>query len=375
VKVSLGRYLAAVNADGIYASTAPVAMIGGGGARTAPQTTRTWTDRNRDFVPDCDLANKATNGECGPWATQNFGEFLTSTVDPRLTGRDGMWYRRPYDWALGASIQHEVRPRFLVDFAYNRRWWGNTTIVDNQLIANPDFDPYSITAPSDPRLPNGGGYVIGDQWDIKPEKFGATSNYEVPASDFGKYVRYFDAFDLNARGEVRGVTLRVATSTGRQVTDNCELTIDNPSQRNCHVTLPFQMAASAMAAYTIPKVRVLASGVFSSRPGSQISANYVVSSAVVAQTLGRPLAGGTANVTINVLNPGQMYRDRINLLDFRVAKLVDLGKRRLNFGLDVFNVFNSDVVLNSNNTYGQSWLTPTQVQTARQLQGSVRLDF
>jgi len=375
VKVSLGRYLAAVNADGIYASTAPVAMIGGGGARTAPQTTRTWTDRDRDFVPDCDLTNKATNGECGPWATQNFGEFLTSTVDPRLTGRDGMWYRRPYDWALGVSIQQEVRPRVLVDFAYNRRWWGNTSIVDNQLITNADFDPYSITTPSDPRLPDGGGYVVGDQWDIKPAKFGATSNFEVPASDFGQYVRYFDAFDVNARGEVHGVTMRVATSTGRQVTDTCELTIDNPSQRNCRVALPFQMAASAMVAYTIPKIRVLASGVFHTNPGSQISANYVVSSAVVAQTLGRPLAGGTANVTINVLDPGQMYRDRINLFDLRVAKLVDLGKRRLNFGLDVFNLFNSDVVLNSNNTYGSSWLTPTQVQTARQLQGSVRLDF
>jgi hypothetical protein len=70
-----------------------------------------------------------------------------------------------------------------------------------------------------------------------------------------------------------------------------------------------------------------------------------------------------------------MYRDRINLFDLRVAKLVDLGRRRLNFGLDVFNVFNSDVVLNSNNTYGSSWLTPTQVQAARQLQGSVRFDF
>ncbi len=375
VKVSLGRYLAAVNADGIYASTAPVAMIGGGGARTAPTMTRTWTDRDRDFVPDCDLANKATSGECGPWATQNFGELLTSTVDPRLTGRDGMWYRRPYDWGLGVSIQHELRPRFLVDFGYNRRWWGNTTVVDNELITNADFDPYSITAPSDPRLPDGGGYVIGDQWDIKPDKFGATSNFEVPASDFGKFVRYFDAFDVNARGETHGVTMRVATSTGRQVTDNCELTIDNPSQRNCRVALPFQMAGSAMVAYTIPKIRVLTSGVFTSRPGSQIAANYVVSSAVVAQTLGRPLAGGTANVTINVLNPGQMYRDRINLLDLRIAKLVDLGRRRLNFGLDVFNAFNSDVVLNSNNTYGASWLTPTQVQTARQLQFSVRLDF
>jgi len=197
----------------------------------------------------------------------------------------------------------------------------------------------------------------------------------VPASDFGHYARYFDAFDLNARGETHGVTMRVATTTGRPVTDNCELTIDNPSQRNCHVALPFQMAASAMVAYTIPKVRVLTSGVFSSRRGSQISANYVVSSAVVAQTLGRPLAGGTANVTINVLDPGEMYRDRINLLDLRVAKLVELGKRRLNFGLDMFNVLNSDVVLNSNNTYGSSWLTPTQVQTARQLQLSVRLDF
>ena len=46
VKVSLGRYLAAVNADGIYASTAPVALIGGGGARTAPTTTRV-VDRSR----------------------------------------------------------------------------------------------------------------------------------------------------------------------------------------------------------------------------------------------------------------------------------------------------------------------------------------
>jgi hypothetical protein len=197
----------------------------------------------------------------------------------------------------------------------------------------------------------------------------------VPTSDFGKNVRYFDAFDVNARGETHGVTMRVATSTGRQVTDDCELKIDNPGQRNCHVALPFQMAASAMVAYTIPKIRVLTSGVFTSRPGSQIAANYVVSSAVVAQTLGRPLAGGTANVTINVLDPGQMYRDRINLLDIRIAKLVDLGRRRLNFGLDVFNAFNSDVVLNSNNTYGSAWLTPTQVQTARQLQGSVRLDF
>jgi imidazolonepropionase-like amidohydrolase len=41
----------------------------------------------------------------------------------------------------------------------------------------------------------------------------------------------------------------------------------------------------------------------------------------------------------------------------------------------VFNAFNSDVVLNSNNTFGAAWLTPTSVQQARQMQGSVRFDF
>jgi hypothetical protein len=95
----------------------------------------------------------------------------------------------------------------------------------------------------------------------------------------------------------------------------------------------------------------------------------------VAKTLLRPLPGGTSNVTINLLNPGDMYRDRINLLDFRVAKTLRFNGKRLNVGLDVFNSLNSSVVLNSNNTYGTSWQTPTSVQSARQAQFSAKFDF
>ena len=256
VKVSLGRYLAAVNADGIYASTAPVALIGGGGARTAPSTTRSWTDRNGNFVPDCDLMNKATNGECGPWGTQNFGEVLTSAVDPTLTGNNGMWYRRPYDWGFGLSVQHELRPRLSVEASYNRRWWGNRSVVDNLLVGPTDFNAYSVQAPVDSRLPGGGGYVIGDLQDVSSAKFGATSNFEVFTSNFGNDVRYFHAVDVNLRGQLRGVTLRASTTTGRQVTDTCELIFDSPSLRNCHVALPFQTTFSGLAAYTLPKVDV-----------------------------------------------------------------------------------------------------------------------
>ena len=375
VKVSMGRYLAAVNADGIYASTAPVALIGGGGARTAPTTTRSWTDRNNNFVPDCDLLNKATNGECGPWATQNFGDVLTSAVDPTLTGNNGAWYRRPYDWAFGLSIQHELRPRLSIEASYNRRWWGNRSVVDNLLVGPQDFNGYSVQAPMDSRLPGGGGYTINDLQDVTNAKFGATSNYEVFTSNFGKDVRYFHAVDANVRGQLRNVTMRLATSTGRQVTDTCELIYDSPSLRNCHVALPFQMNLSGLVAYNLPKIDVQISGVVRSSPGSQIAANLVYTSAQVAQTLGRPLAGGTANVTINLLNPDQMYRDRINLLDLRFAKTLRFGEKRVNVGVDIFNAFNSNVVLNSNNTYGAAWLTPTSVQVARQMQLSAKFDF
>ncbi|HVH26687.1 MAG TPA: carboxypeptidase-like regulatory domain-containing protein [Vicinamibacterales bacterium] len=375
VRVSLGRYLAAVNADGIYASTAPVALIGGGGARTAPTTTRSWGDTNRNFRPDCDLMNKAKNGECGAWGTQNFGEFLPSNVDPRLTGNDGMWYRRPYDWGFGVTVQHELIPRLSVDGSYNKRWWGNDTIVDNLLVGPVDYDDYSVTAPTDQRLPDGGGYVVSDLWAVTEAKFGATNNYEVPDSDFGKNVRYFHAVDFNLRGETRGFTFRVGTSTGREVRDTCELIYDSPSLRNCHTALPFQTTFSSLVSYIVRKVDVQLSGVFRSSPGTEILANTVYSSAEVQKTLGRPLPGNAANVTINILDPGDMYRERINNMDLRVAKLFRFDQKRLNVGVDIFNALNSSVVLNSNNTYGSAWLTPTLVQSARQAQISAKFDF
>ena len=70
-----------------------------------------------------------------------------------------------------------------------------------------------------------------------------------------------------------------------------------------------------------------------------------------------------------------MYRDRINLADLRFARVFRFGTKRLTAGLDVFNALNSSVVLNSNNTFGSAWLTPTAVQSARQMQASAKFDF
>jgi len=78
----------------------------------------------------------------------------------------------------------------------------------------------------------------------------------------------------------------------------------------------------------VPRVDVLVSGVITGSPRVPLSANWTVSSATVVQTLGRPLSGNTANVTINLLQPGQMYSNRVNELVLRIGKNLRFGPTR-----------------------------------------------
>jgi hypothetical protein len=103
-----------------------------------------------------------------------------------------------------------------------------------------------------------------------------------------------------------------------------------------------------------------------------------VSSAIVAQTLGRPLSGGSANVTINVLNPWQRTHDRVNQFDFRIAKVIRAGRHRATVGVDVFNALNSSAVLSRQQAFSptsRAWLTPTSVIDARFAKVSGQIDF
>ena len=59
---------------------------------------------------------------------------------------------------------------------YYRNWFGNFLVTDNTLVTPADYDPYCVTAPTDSRLPNGGGYQVCGLYDIKPGKFGQVSS-------------------------------------------------------------------------------------------------------------------------------------------------------------------------------------------------------
>ena len=109
-------------------------------------------------------------------------------------------------------------------------------------------------------------------------------------------------------------------------------------------------------------------------PGRQIAAHYVASNAAVAPSLGRSLSGNVANVTVNLVEPGTMYGERLNQLDLRFGKLLRVAGTRSMVSLDLYNVFNENTVLTLNNNYA-AWLRPQSILTARFAKVSVQLDF
>jgi hypothetical protein len=87
------------------------------------------------------------------------------------------------------------------------------------------------------------------------------------------------------------------------------------------------------------------SGTFRSDQGGQLAANWAVPNALVQPSLGRPLARNAPSVTVNILEPGVLWGDRVNEVDLRLAKLVRIGRTRTNLGFGVYNVLNGALVL------------------------------
>ena len=54
-------------------------------------------------------------------------------------------------------------------------------------------------------------------------------------------------------------------------------------------------------------------------------------------------------------------------LDVRLSKIFQLGRTRIQGNLDVFNLLNSSSVLAVNQTYGSTWLQPTQIMPGRMI--------
>jgi len=278
--------------------------------------------------------------------------------------------------------------------SYNRRAFRGFTVQDNTLLAPSDLDKFSIVAPSDSRLPGGGGYTIAGLYDVNPSKVGQILNLVTDSEKYGKESQVFNGWDLTINARQAGVTFQGGMSVGQTTSDACDVRANLPELNQaigaglqtstvstvspyCKVSSGYLKQVRGLATYVIPKVDVQLSGIFQSKPGPALLANYAVPTAAAALSLGRPLSGNAPNVTVNLIEPGTLYGNRINQLDLRIAKLLRFNGTKTMVGIDLYNALNTDAILTYNNTFvpGGTWLQPLTVVTARMLRFSAEFTF
>jgi len=202
-------------------------------------------------------------------------------------------------------------------------------------------------------------------------------------------------FDLGINARLpHGIIVQGGLSTGHQTTDYCDVEDpakagnqalvemllvagSNTSINTCHMDQKWLPQVKFLGSYTVPKIDVQLGASYQSIPGVEMAANLPASnSAVIQPALGRlPINGApTGSTTLAILQPGSNYYTRFNQLDLRLGKIIRVAHTRSNISLDIYNLFNSDVISGLTATY-TSWLAPTTVVAPRLLKVSWTFDF
>ena len=380
VKGSVSRYLR-VDTIGMSASRNPVNA-------SVTSATRSWQDLNGDFFPDED--------ELGPYSNANFGRSVLTNVFAEDV-YSGFGTRR-YNWEYSVGVEQEILPRMALDVSYWRRVQGNFSVTDNVLVGPGDFDPYCVTAPDDPRLPNAGQEVCG-LYDVNPASFGQVQNDIVRAEPNGYAMeQVFDGLDVTVNSRVSSdLFLYGGVSLGRTRFDDCGARPDSPAAppvlaltaggagtgggwdsqeaaglilpkgHHCRVAPPFFRPGWKLSgAYTLPWYDVQLSGFLQNLPGVPILATWNAPASAIEPSLGRPLSGGARSAEVHLIAPGTLFADRLNQLDVRVSKIFRFdADRELRLMLDAYNMLNDNAPLAINDTYGPQWQVPENVLLAR----------
>ena len=399
VKLSFNKYLLGQTLNGLGRNPNPVLTL-----RTTAN--RPWDDRagrgiNNDYVPQCDLLNPLANGECGAIDDTAFGTSAPGEqFDSNLISG---FNHRQTNWEFSAGVQHELMPRVALDVGYFRRAWAHFQVTDNVLVGPEDYTRFDMVAPSDPRLPNGGGYAVSGFYDVNQSKFGQVRNLNVLSDDYGSQFENWNGVDVTVNSRLRnGLTVQGGLSTGKSMEDNCEIVAKLPEMNNlaangtlpaswraaqyCRRESPFLTQFKLYGVYIIPKVDVQISGSFRTTPGqiivgqnppnTDVNAGFVATNQYLAanSTLGRALSGGTPNVTLQLVEPQTKFLDYRNELDLRFGKVVRMGRSRAVLSVDLFNALNSNAVINVNQSFA-SYLAPTEILNPRVAKFSVNFDF
>ena len=360
------------------------------GALTATDT-RPWNDLDGNGLP-LDAAGNIQFNELSPSpSTPTFGRLTVPTTQYSPDVLRG-WGKRGYNDEVTFAMQHQLAERVSVNGGYYRRTFGNPTFTDDLRYDASSYDSFCLRAPTDPDLPDGGGYQVCGVMDLKPSVFALNqpANSLIRFSDdFGGETNLFQGFDVNLEARFRnGAFLRGGIAATSRTFDNCNLlaagldaVVGAGSQgteqypdgtTSCHREYGYRPDAKMSGSYTLPWDVQLAGTYQFSRGvqsggvgGTSVTAAWAVTSPVAAANGARAWTG-TAFRVVNLVRDGADYgKHNLNQLDLKLAKRFTVGRYRLRADFDLYNVFNSSWPYTVNVAYTpgatSAWQRPTNV--------------
>lgn len=248
--------------------------------------------------------------------------------------------------------------------------------VDNLNIDASDWSPLTFTAPSDPRLPNGGGEEI-TIYEWNPGFAYSTGNlYTTLAPDDW---RSWNGFEVIVDGTLpRGGFMNASWTAGASENHRCTGARDNPNAlRFCHNSTPYRHMGKLSGAVPLP-FETMISGLFQMFAGDAQGAFY---RAGAFDAGGRTLNVQDETVDVQLIEPGTMLFDATTRLQLRFMKDMDIADWNVRVYMTADNIFNKAAVTRRNQVFGGGgeqnvdYHRPVTIQPGRRLTFGIQTSF
>ena len=114
----------------------------------------------------------------------------------------------------------------------------------------------------------------------------------------------------------------------------------------CRNQTAFLTQVKLLGTYAIPRIGIQFAATYQDVPGPEFLANYTASNALVQPSLGRPLSGGAANVTVTLIAPGTSMASGYPARPaYRPGIPPERGQDRTTVNFDLYNALNGAPVL------------------------------
>jgi hypothetical protein len=324
--------------------------------------TRNWSDC--DFLPGTSTCSAlvlptnrdgiAQNNEIGPSNNNRFGLTPARHPDANL--------KRAYDLEYTVAVDRQIFPGISATAAWYRRDGRNLEQQINTLVTVSDYAVFQTPSPL-----NGEPVTI---YNLNRAKQGLTDLLDTTATDSSTSQSVYTGFEVSFAARLpRGGNLFGGWSTDRTVAVTCAGNDPN-TFRYCDQTefgIPFRHDFKFNGSYPLP---------FNTSIGAALQSYAGLPLSVLWSVPANVFPGGrTQSVTVNLVPPGSKYLDRWSQLDLSVHKRFKVRRYEIDTALDMYNAFNSNVVLQENQNFGTSLGQPQQVLQGRLLRISNQIKF